>query len=78
MFQCKEKDLDKAVWVNQVVLFLKYFCFTIELQAFHASNIKLCRSRRYCCCLTHFGSIFPFMPPENKKFDLKWLNLSRT
>ena len=34
----KEQDLDKAVWVNQVVLFLQSFCFTIELLAFQASN----------------------------------------
>ena len=65
MVRNKEKDLDKAVWVNQVVLFLQTYCFTIELLTFQASNIKLCRSRRYCSCLTHFGSIFPFMPPEN-------------
>ena len=63
----KEKDLDKAVSVNQVVLFLQSFCFTIEPLAFQANNIKLCRSRRYCSCLTHFGSIFPFMPSENIK-----------
>ena len=63
----KEKDLDKAVWVNQVVLFLQSFCFTIELLTFQANNIKLCRSRRYCCCLIHFRSIFPFVPPKNIK-----------
>ena len=63
----KEKDLDKAVWVNQVVLFLQSFCFTTELPAFQVNNIKLCRSHRYCSCLTHFASIFPFMPPENIK-----------
>ena len=62
----KEKDLDKAVWVNQVVLFLKSFCFTIELLALQASNIKLCHSRRYCCCLTHFGSMFPVVPLKTK------------
>ena len=59
-----ENDLDKAVWVNQVVLFLQSFYFTIKLLVFHASNIKLCHFRRYCNCLPHFGSIFPFMPPE--------------
>ena len=63
----KEKDLDKAVWVNEVLLFLQPFCFTIELLAYQANNIKLCRSRRYCSCLTHFGSIFPFRPPESFK-----------
>ena len=63
----KEKDLDKAVWVNQVVLFLQSFCFTIEPLAFQANSIKLCRSRWYCSCLTYFGSIFPFIPPENIK-----------
>ena len=26
----KEKDLDKAVWVNQVVLFLQTLCSRIE------------------------------------------------
>ena len=64
----KEKDLDKAVSVNQVALFLQSFCFTIELLAFQTDNIKLYLSRRYCSCLTHFGSIFPFMPPENIKY----------
>ena len=44
----KEKYLDKAVWVNQVVLFLQSFCFMIELLAFQANNIKLYLSRRYC------------------------------
>ena len=34
----KELDLDKAAWVNQVVLFLQSFYFTIELLAFQASN----------------------------------------
>ena len=63
----KKKDLDKAVWVNQVVWFLRSFCSTIELLAFSADNIKLCRSRRYCSCLTHFGSIFLFMHSENIK-----------
>ena len=63
----KEKDFDKAVWVNQVVLFLQSFCFTIEPLAFQANSIKLCRSRRYCSCVTHFGLIFPFIPPENIK-----------
>ena len=28
----KDKDLDKAVWVNQVALFLQSFCFTIEVR----------------------------------------------
>ena len=64
----KKKDLDKAAWVNQVILFLQSFCFSIELLAFQSNNIKLCRARRYCSCLTHFGSIFPFMPPENIKY----------
>ena len=63
----KEKDLPKVVWVSQVVLFLQLFCFTIKLLAFQVSNIKLCRSRRYCCYLTHFRSIFPFVPPGNIK-----------
>ena len=63
----KEKDLDKTVWVNQIVLFLQSFCFTIELLAFQASNIKLFCSLWYCSCLTHFRSIFPFMLPENIK-----------
>ena len=31
----KEKDLDKAVWVNQVVSFLQSFHFMIELLVFH-------------------------------------------
>ena len=35
-----EKDLDKVVWVDQVVLFLKSFCFTIELLAVQASNLN--------------------------------------
>ena len=34
----KELDLDKAAWVNQVVLFLQSFYFTIEILAFQASN----------------------------------------
>ena len=63
----KEKDLDKVVWFNQVVLFIQSFCFTIELLVFQVTNIKLCRSRQYCCCLTHFGLILPFVPPENIK-----------
>ena len=71
----KEKDLDKVVWVNQIVLFLQSFCFTIELLAFQANNVKLCRSRRYCSCLTHFGSIF-FMPPKNMK-NLWFSNVSK-
>ena len=29
----EEKDLDNAVWVTQVTLFLQSFCFTIELLA---------------------------------------------
>ena len=36
----KEKYLDKAVWVNQVFLFLQTFCFTIEQPAFQANNIN--------------------------------------
>ena len=36
----KEKDLDKALCVNQVVLFLQSVCFTIELLDFQANNIK--------------------------------------
>ena len=63
----KEKDLDKAVWVNQVNLFLQLFYFTIELLLFPADHIKLYHSRRYCCCLTHFGSIFSFVLPETIK-----------
>ena len=63
----KEKDLDKAVWVNQVDLFLQLFYFTIELLLFPADHIKLYHSRRYCCCLTHFGSIFSFVLPETIK-----------
>ena len=39
----------------------------IELLAFQPNNIQLCLSRRHGSCLTHFGSIFPFMPPENIK-----------
>ena len=64
-----EKDLDKVVWVDQVVLFLKSFCFTIELLAVQASNLNqiVRRSRKYCSCLTHFGSIFSFMLNENIK-----------
>ena len=38
MVQNEERDLDKSVWVNQVVLLLHSFCFTIELLAFQASN----------------------------------------
>ena len=34
----KEKDLDKAVWVNQVVLFLQPFCFTMEVLALQATT----------------------------------------
>ena len=63
----KDKDLDKAVWVNQVALFLQSFYFIIELLAFEANSIKLCCFRRYCCYLTHFGSIFFFAPTENIK-----------
>ena len=86
----KEKeDLDKVVWVNQVVLFLQSFCFTIELLAFQANNVKLCLSCRYCSCLTHFGSIFPFYALWNHQksvvfwsfqgvqkinIDLNWFN----
>ena len=55
----KEKDLDKAVWVNQIVLFLQSFCFTIELLALQANNIKWCHSRSYRSCLTHFGLTCP-------------------
>ena len=32
--------------LNRVALFLQSFCFTIELMAFQANNIKLCRSRQ--------------------------------
>ena len=63
----KEKGLYIADWVKQVFLFLQSFCFTIELLAFQANKITLCRSRRYFCCLTLFGSIFPFVLPENIK-----------
>ena len=63
----KEKDLGKAIWVNLVVLFLQSFCFTVELLALQANSIKLCHSCRCCSCLTHFGSIFPFMLLENIK-----------
>ena len=38
MVQNKEQDLDKAVWVDQVVLLLQLFYFTIELLAFQASK----------------------------------------
>ena len=72
----KEKDLDKAVWVNQIVLFLQSFYFTIELLVFQTSNIKLFRSLRYCSCLTHFGLIFPFMLPENIK-NLRFSDISK-
>ena len=64
----KEKDLDRAVWVDQVNLFLQPFSFTIELLVLQA---KYC-SPQYCSCLTHFGLIFPYMP-----LDLNWLNFSR-
>ena len=63
----KEKDLDKPLWFNQALLFLQPFCFTIELLAFQTNNIKMCRSRRHCSCLTHFVSKFPFMPHKNIK-----------
>ena len=63
----KEKDLNKAVWVNEVALSLQVSCFTIELLPFWANKIRLCCSRRYSSCLTHFGSTFPFVPPENIK-----------
>ena len=63
----KAKELDKAVWLNQVVLFLQPFCFMTEQIMFQASNFKLCRSRRYCSYLTRFWSIFSFMHPENIK-----------
>ena len=56
----EEEDLDKAVWVNQVVLFLQSFSFTIDLLACQANNIKLCRSRRYCSFLNPFWVIIPF------------------
>ena len=55
--QNKEKVLDTAVW----------FCFTIVLLAFQANNITLRHSCRYCLCLTNFGSMFPFVFPENIK-----------
>ena len=42
----KEKDLDKIVWVIQIVLFLQQFRFTIELLASQTNYIKLCRTRR--------------------------------
>ena len=68
MVSNNENDLSKAVWVNEVLLFLKlFFFFTIEQLAFQADNIKWCWSRLYCSCLTHFGSIFPFIPRENIK-----------
>ena len=76
MVSNKEKDLDKAVWVNQGVLFLQSFCFTIELLAFQAKNIRLRHPGQYCRCLTHFGSIFPFMPLENIK-DLWFFYVSK-
>ena len=60
----KEKELDKAVWVNQIALFLQSFCCTIELLA---NNIKLCRSCRYCSDFTLCGSILSFMPTKNIK-----------
>ena len=63
----KERERDMTLLVNQIVLFFLPFCFTIELLASQASNFKLCRSGRYCSCLTHFGSIFPLMPTENTK-----------
>ena len=63
----KEKDLDKAVWVNQVALFLQSFCFIIEILAFQVNNIKLYYSRRYCCYITHFMSLFFFVPAEDIK-----------
>ena len=72
----KEKDLDKAVWVNQVVLFLQSFCSTIELLALQANNIKLSHSHRCCCCLNHFGSIFLFVPPKKIK-DLWFSDISK-
>ena len=34
----KEKNLDKAVWVNQVFLFFQSLCFTIELLTFQANK----------------------------------------
>ena len=51
-------------------------CFTIELLAFQASSIKLLCSLQYCSCLTHFGSIFPFMLPENIR-NLWFSDISR-
>ena len=61
----KDKDLDKFVWVNQVVLFLQSLCFMIEILEFQVINIKLCRSREYCSFLTHFGSVLLFMLSDN-------------
>ena len=63
----EEKDLDKAFWINQVVLSLQPFCSSIELLVFWGSNFKLCRSRQYYGLLTHFGSIFSFKPLESIK-----------
>ena len=42
-------------------------CFAIELLALQTSNIKLYQSRRYCSYLTHFRSMFPFIPAKNIK-----------
>ena len=39
----KEKVLHKAVWVNEIVLFLQPF-FAIKLLGFQTENLKLCCS----------------------------------
>ena len=63
----KEKVLGKAVWVNEIVLFLQPFCFAIKLPGFQTENLKLCCSYWCYSCVTHFGSIFLFVPSEKIK-----------
>ena len=46
-----------------IICFLICYAFLFHI----VCNIKLCHSRLYCCCLTHFGSISPFAPPKNIK-----------
>ena len=61
-YEIKRKIQTRLFGLIKLFFFLQTFCFTIELLALQANNIKLCRSRRYCTCLTQFGSIFPFKP----------------
>ena len=54
----KEKVLDKAVWVNEIVLFLQPF-FAIKLLGFQTETSN-------CAALINIV-VFPFMPSEKIK-----------